>query len=92
VLQPVNGKYIEGMYKVGRDIPGGKYKIIPENRNDPILEITSNSSGLTKAIITSAHVTDERDITVIDGQYIKLVGCSLNVAVAGTVQLPQTGP
>jgi hypothetical protein len=92
VLQPVNGKYIEGMYKIGRDIPGGKYKIIPENRNDPILEITSNSSGLTKAIITSSHVTDERDITVTDGQYIKLVGCSLKVAMAGTMQLPQTGP
>jgi hypothetical protein len=88
VLQPVNGKYLAGMYKVGRDIPRGKYKIIPGNANDSIIEITSNSSGLTKAIITSDHVTNERDITFIDGQYIKLIGCYLNVDTAGTVKLP----
>lgn len=88
VLQPVNGKYLAGMYKVGRDIPRGKYKVIPGNANDAILEIMSGSSGLTKAIITSGHVTNEREITVTDGQYVKLIECTLDVNTAGALRQP----
>jgi len=75
VLQPENGRYKEGMYKVGRDIPAGEYKVIPEGELGSYIEVSKDSRGVLDSIISNDNFTTEKYITIKDGQYIKLVSC-----------------
>ncbi len=74
VLQPTNGKYLAGMYKVGRDITEGEYEVIADGGN-AYLEVDSDLSGSIDSIITNDNFTNQEYITIVDGQYIKLNGC-----------------
>lgn len=78
VQNPQNGKYGEGMYKVGRDIKAGEYKVVSEGAS-AYYEVSSNSSGSIESIITNDNFDGEKYITIKDGQYIKLNGCSIPV-------------
>jgi len=75
VLKAENGRYSEGMYKVGRDIPAGEYKVVPEGNLGSYLEVTSDSKGKLDSIVTNDNFSAEKYITIKEGQYIKLVGC-----------------
>jgi len=79
VLKAENGRYNEGMYKVGRDIPAGEYKVVPEGDLGSYLEVSSDSKGTLDSIVTNDNFTAEKYITVRDGQYIKLVGCYIQI-------------
>jgi hypothetical protein len=76
VLQPVDGKYLEGMYKVGRDIIAGEYKVVSDGGTS-YLEVASDSSGALESIVTNDNFTGEKYITIQDGQYIKLSRCHI---------------
>jgi len=78
-LKPADGKYGEGMYKVGRDIDAGEYKVTPEEGAiSSYLEVAKNSSGALDSIVSNDNFQAEKYITIKDGQYIKLVGCYIN--------------
>lgn len=73
-----NGKYGEGMYKVGRDIKAGEYKVVSEGAS-AYYEVASSSGGGIESIVTNDNFEGEKYITAKDGQYIKLNGCSIPV-------------
>lgn len=79
-LKPENGKYGEGMYKVGKDIDAGEYKVTPESGAiSSYVEVTRDSRGILDSIVSNDNFKAEKYITIKDGQYIKLVGCYINV-------------
>lgn len=60
----------EGMFKVGKHIPAGEYKIIADG--DGYIEVSSNSTHDFNSIVSNDNFTGEKYITVTDGQYLKL--------------------
>lgn len=76
VQAPQNGKYSEGMYKVGRDIKAGEYKVVAEGTS-AYYEVASNSNGDIESIVANDNFEGEKYITIKEGQYIKLNGCSI---------------
>jgi len=74
IINPIDGKYSEGMYKVGRDIKAGEYKAVPDGGGSYI-EVSKNSNGTLNSIITNDIFEAEKYITIKNGQYIKLIGC-----------------
>ncbi len=79
ILEAVDNKYQEGMYKVGRDIKAGEYKIVPDGTGNSYMEVAKDSSGILDSIVTNDNLSGEKYITIADGQYIKLSGCHLVV-------------
>lgn len=77
---PENGVYEDGMYKVGKDIPAGEYKVFLDE-NAPAgmgyLEVSSDSSHQLGSIVTNENVQADTYITVSDGQYLTLQGLSI---------------
>jgi hypothetical protein len=74
----INGKLNSGMYKIGRDLPAGEYKVVSEG-DYSYYEVAKDSSNTLEGIITNDNFTGEKYITVSDGQYIKLTNCYLLV-------------
>ena len=73
---PINGIYGEGMYKVGKDIPAGEYKISPtEDRG--YFEVCSDSFGTLHSILTNDNIQNEVYQSLSEGQYIKLQSCQI---------------
>lgn len=74
-IQPIEGKYIQGMYKVGTDIAPGEYKVIMEE--DSIMgfgyyEVTSDSRHTLDSIISNDNFENNAYITLEKGRYLKL--------------------
>ena len=75
---PEDGLYQDGMYKVGKDIPAGEYKVIlTSNLGMGYLEVSSDSSHQLGSIITNDNVQADTYITVKDSQYLKLQGLEI---------------
>jgi Holliday junction resolvasome RuvABC ATP-dependent DNA helicase subunit len=68
-----SGGLQEGMYKVGRDFPQGEYIINAPGRG--YVEVSKNSRG--HSIVSNDDFHGNMHITVLDGQYLKLYGCTL---------------
>lgn len=66
------GKYGEGMYRVGTDIPAGEYKISPDAGDSAYIEVSSDSLGSLYSIVANENTTDPIYITVDKGQYLKV--------------------
>ncbi len=77
-IVPIDGIYKDGMYKVGKDIPAGEYKII-YNADTGLgyYEVSKSSSHQLEDIVTNENVEADTYITVSDGQYIKLQGVTI---------------
>jgi len=72
-VEPEDGVYADGMYKVGEDIPAGEYQIILDNAIDMgYYEVASDSSHQLGSIVTNENVQADTYLTVSDGQYLKL--------------------
>ena len=70
---PENGIYETGMFKVGKDIPAGEYKVILDSTiGMGYIEVASDSSHQLGSIISNDIVESDQYITVSDGQYLKL--------------------
>lgn len=67
----------EGMYKIGRDFPAGEYKVTAQS--DGYIEVSSGNRGSLEQIVSNDNFTGDKYITVSDGQYLKLIGCKLNL-------------
>lgn len=76
---PEDGIYKDGMYKVGKDIPAGEYKVILTDTAMGMgyLEVSSDSSHQLDKIVTNENVQADTYITVKDGQYLKLQGLEI---------------
>lgn len=73
---PVEGRYTEGMYKVGFDIAQGEYRIMEEEDNPMgvgYFEITNDALHLLDSIESNNLFNGSVYITVNEGQYLKLV-------------------
>jgi len=72
-VEPEDGVYADGMYKVGEDIPAGEYQIILDSAIDMgYYEVASDSSHQLGSIVTNENVQADTYLTVSDGQYLKL--------------------
>lgn len=72
-VQPADGIYRDGMYKVGTDIPAGEYKVIFDSDiGMGYLEVSKDSRHTLESIITNENLEADSYITVEDGQYLKL--------------------
>lgn len=74
-----DGTYSEGMYKVGKDIPAGEYKIVAINYC--YIEVSSNSNHTFHSILTNDNIEvgTSTYITVTDGQYLTVTGGKIHV-------------
>lgn len=66
-----NGKYGEGMYKVGEDIPAGDYNV-KSTEEQAYIEITTDSRHQIEDIVENDNFKTDKDITLKNGQYIIL--------------------
>jgi hypothetical protein len=72
-VEPDDGVYADGMYKVGEDIPAGEYQIILDSAIDMgYYEVASDSSHQLGSIVTNENVQTDTYLTISDGQYLKL--------------------
>lgn len=74
--EPVDGKYVDGMYKVGKDLPAGEYKVVPDG-DMAYFERAKDATHYLSSILANDNFEDEKYVTVNDGEYIKLLNCYL---------------
>ena len=67
-------QYDAGMYKVGTDIPAGEYILEPSAM--AYYQVTTDSTGALESIVSNDNFSGTRYITVSDGQYLTLTGCT----------------
>lgn len=71
---PEDDIYLNGMYKVGQDIPAGEYEVHINNSEIEMgyLEISKDSSHSFDKIVSNKAVESNAYITLKDGQYLTL--------------------
>lgn len=74
-----NGKYKDGTYKVGIDIPAGEYNIQCDAGATGYVEVSSDSTHLLNSIVTNDIVQGNTFQSVQNGQYLKLSGVYITV-------------
>jgi len=77
-VRPTDGFLLEGMYKVGVDLPAGEHKISGDGGMSYV-EVSNDSSHGMGSIISNDNFSGETYITVKDGQYLKLNGAKIKV-------------
>jgi hypothetical protein len=75
--QPVDGKYPSGMYKTGKDIKAGEYKVSADSGQSAYIEVRKSSKGRLDEIVSNDNFTGEKYITVSEGQYLTMNNCSI---------------
>lgn len=75
-FKPVDGKYKEGMYKVGKDIPAGEYKVHADDSG--YLQVSKDSKGTIDSIVTNDNFAGDKYITVKEGQYLTVKNGYIN--------------
>lgn len=81
VFTPVNGKFTDGMYKIGRDLPAGEYDIV-SNSDLSMYAICKDSYCVESSKVGETEIITGTDrITLSDGQYIVFMGAYLVVEV-----------
>lgn len=69
--------YSSGMYKVGSDIKAKEYIVISDiDATASYIEVSNDSTGTIESIVTNDSFNGSRYITVSDGQYLTLQGCT----------------
>ncbi|MFC4682890.1 hypothetical protein [Exiguobacterium sp. s149] len=77
-LKPKSGYYVEGMYRVGTDIPAGEYQIEPTSGMG-YYEITNGTRGNLMDIVTNNNIESPTYVTISDGQILKMNGTQIKV-------------
>lgn len=78
IPQSEDGLCREGMYKVGRDIPEGKYKVMPDSGKEGYAAILSSTEGeRLDNTIQSRMSKFKWTVKVSDGQYLDVAWCSI---------------
>jgi len=73
---PSDGLYKDGMYKVGKDIPAGEYKVSLTGSMG-YTEVTTNSRHQLDSVVTNENVQSDTYLTVKEGQYLKMTGVQI---------------
>lgn len=78
--EPENGILKEGMYKVGKDIDAGEYKITSTDANCYYAAL-KGCRGILDDIISNDNIAlgETAYITVSDGQYLEVKGGEITV-------------
>lgn len=71
-LFPSNGKYKASEYRVGIDIPAGKYIITPYKDEEAYVALHKDVGNNIYGIITNANISSPHTISVYDGQYLQV--------------------
>lgn len=66
-----DGKYKEGMYKVGDDIPAGEYTV-KSTEKQGYIEVSSNSRHKVEDIVANDNFKTDKKVKLSNGQYITL--------------------
>ena len=66
-----DGKYKEGMYKVGDDIPAGEYTV-KSTEDQGYIEVSSNSRHKVEDIVANDNFKTDKKVKLSNGQYITL--------------------
>ena len=75
-IKPANNLYNSGQYKVGRDIPAGRYKVT--DLGGGTIEVNTNSRhDMSDAVICETLYGEDMYIDVEDGQYIELTSVQI---------------
>ena len=69
--KPSDGKYKEGMFKVGEDIPAGEYKI-KSTEKQGYYEIATDSGHKIENVVKNDNFDDTASVKLEKGQYITL--------------------
>jgi hypothetical protein len=77
IQAPKDGVYGPGMYKIGRDIEPGEYKVKPQAGAMAYFEVAKDSKGSLDSIVTNDNFDTEKYVTIKENQYIKLNSCQL---------------
>ncbi|WP_214783255.1 hypothetical protein [Exiguobacterium sp. S3] len=77
-LKPKSGYYMEGMYRVGTDIPAGEYQIEPTSGMG-YYEITNGTRGNLMDIVTNNNIESPTYVTISAGQILKMNGTQVKV-------------
>lgn len=70
-IEPENGYYTEGMYKIGEDLPAGEYNV-ESSSGMAYIEVSSDSRHSIDGIVTNDNFENNKIITVQEGQYLTL--------------------
>ena len=70
-IEPENGYYKDGMYKIGTDLPAGEYQV-ESSKDLAYIEVASDSRHEIESIITNDNFESNTYVTVEDGQYLTL--------------------
>ena len=73
-VAPVVKTYVAGMYKIGTDMPAGEYVLIADGT--AYLQTSKDSTGEMDSIIANDNFTNRSIITVKNGQYLTIKGCT----------------
>lgn len=66
--------YSAGMYKIGSDMPAGEYVLTADSM--AYFQVAKDSTGGMDSILSNDNFTNRSIITVTDGQYLTLRGCT----------------
>lgn len=66
-----DGKYKEGMYKVGDDIPAGEYTV-KSTEDQGYIEVSSNSRHKVEDIVANDNFKTDKKVKLSNGQYLTL--------------------
>ncbi len=79
--EATNGKYVQGTYKVGKDIPAGEYKIVA-NDSYCYIEVCKNSNNTFDSIVTNENIElgESTYVTVANGQYLTFTGGEITIS------------
>lgn len=72
-------KYVDGMYKVGYDIPAGKYKIIVDGETPAYVECTKDSKQKFGSMLWFEEYEDDTYITIEEDQYLTIKHCYIEL-------------
>lgn len=77
IQEPKDGVYGPGMYKVGRDVEPGEYKLKSQAGAMAYFEVAKDSKGSLDSIIANDNFDTEKYVTIKENQYLKLNSCQL---------------
>jgi len=81
IYGPIDGKYADGMYKVGRDIPAGNYDLNVGEGGMGVYMIEKDSYNIESSMVDFNFISENEQITLTDGQYILLSNTYINAPV-----------
>jgi len=75
IIQPKNlDKIPPSTYKIGKDIPPGEYKLKAITQYAAYWERSNNPRDSISGIIANDNIDDSAYVTVLNGEYFKIVG------------------